>query len=126
MEEAIKYDKYEVESLLQLSKNQEFKLERIFDVYKQSGGKFFYYNIFNSVRFPSPLHQDAYTLYYTKIEDLWTVISFRHYGRIDLWWIVASINGIDNTFIPLPPGTKLMIPTPVAIRSIIDSVRDKL
>ena len=28
--EAIKYNKYEVELLLKLSKNQEFKLERIF------------------------------------------------------------------------------------------------
>ena len=41
--EAVKYNKYEVEILLKLSKDQEFKLERIFDVYKQKGGKHFYH-----------------------------------------------------------------------------------
>ena len=126
MDEAIKYDKYEVEVLLQLTKNQEFKLERIFDVYKQSGGKYFYYNLFNSVRFPGQMDSQLYTIYYTKSNEPWTVISYRHYGRIDLWWMIASINNIDDTFTPLDPGTKLMVPTPAAVRSIIDSIKDNI
>ena len=126
MSEAIKYDKYEVASLLQLTKDEQFKLERIFDVYKQQGGKHFYYNMFNSVRFPDSIDKGMYTIYYTKPNETWTLISYRHYGRIDLWWLIASLNKIDDTFTPLYNGTRLMIPTPVAVRTIIDSIKNTI
>ena len=44
-DEAIKYDKYEVQSLLNINTSDEFKYERIFNMYKQMGGEHFYYNI---------------------------------------------------------------------------------
>ena len=126
MNEAIKYDKYEVQLLLNLSKDQEFKLERIFTVYKQQGGKHFYYNLFNSVRFPETINKNIYTIYHTQPNETWTLLSYKHYGRIDLGWIIASINNIDDTFTPLENGTKLMIPTPAAVRQIIDTIKDRV
>lgn len=126
MSEAIKYNKYEVQLLLKLSKDEEFKMERIFDVYKQSDGKYFYYNLFNSVRFPDVIDKNLYTVYHTKPNETWTVLSYKHYGRIDLWWLIASMNRIDDTFAPLENGTKLMIPTPPAVRQIINSIKTRV
>ena len=124
--EAIKYNKYEVELLLKLTKDQEFKLERIFDVYKQHGGKHFYYNLLNTIKFPDSITNTAYTVYSTNVEETWTVISYKHYGRIDLWWLIASINNIQDTFTPPEPGTKLMIPTGPAVRAIVDEIKTKI
>jgi hypothetical protein len=124
--EAIKYNKYEVELLLKLSKNQEFKLERIFDVYKQQGSKHFYYNLFNTIKFPENIDSSAFDTYYTVSEEPWTVISYKHFGRIDLWWLIACINKIKNTFILPEPGTRLLIPTGQMIRIIIDEIKLKI
>lgn len=126
IKEATKYNKYEVEVLLKLSKNEEFRLERVFDVYKKQGAKHFYYNLLNTVKFPERVANSAFTTYHTNAEEPWTVISYRHYGRIDLWWLIASINNITDTFSILPAGTKLMIPTGPAVRVIIDEIKSKL
>lgn len=123
MEEPTKYNKYEVQSLLKLDSKSEFKLERIFNVYKQSGGKFFYYDLLNTINFPGEIDNDSYETYYTQADEPWTTMSFKFYQRIDLWWIIACINQIDDTFTPLPAGYKLMIPKSEVIRTIIDEIK---
>ena len=50
-EEPTHYNKYEVSLLLKIESDA-FKMERIFDVYKQLDSKHFYYNILQSVSFP--------------------------------------------------------------------------
>ena len=122
--EPTKYNKYEVKQLLNLSDNQEYKLQRIFSVYKQQNTKHFYYNIFNTVNFPEKLDPTSYTKYEANPGDTWTLISYKHYNRIDLWWIIACINRIDNTFLPIQPGTVLLVPTTSAIRVIIDELKN--
>ena len=126
MTEPTKYNKYEVQSLLKLNSDSSFAMERIFNVYKQHGSKHFYYNILNRVDFPSNISPTTYSRYNTKPLETWTLISFKFYNRIDLWWIIAAYNRIDDTFTPLPPGTSLMIPTPSMIRTIIDDIKNTL
>jgi nucleoid-associated protein YgaU len=123
--EPTKYNKYEVKQLLKLNDNQEFRLQRVFAVYKQQGAKHFYYNIFNTVRFPDVINPGSYTKYKVKPDEPWTLISYKHYNRTDLWWLIACINKIDNTFLPIEPGTELMIPTNSAVRVIIDELKNK-
>ena len=123
MSEPTKYNKYEVQSLLNLDSKSEFKLERIFNVYKQSGGKFFYYDILNTINFPDDINQDSYTTYYVQADEPWTMISYKHYNRIDLWWLIACVNRVYDTFTPLDAGTKLMIPKPGVVRIIIDEIK---
>lgn len=122
MTEAIKYNRYEAETLLKLTKSDEYKLEKILDVYKQFGTKHFYFNLLNTVRFPEKINSSAYDVHICLAEELWTTISWKHYKRIDLWWLIAAMNGIDNTFIPLESGKKLMIPKPITLRKIIDQI----
>ena len=120
------YNRYEVQTLLKLNSQDEFKLERIFDVYKQHGAKHFYYNILNTVNFPERIAPNSYTNHYTKVGETWTNISYTYYKRIDLWWIIAAMNRIDDTFSEIQGGTKLMIPKPEVIRLIIDEIKQKM
>lgn len=123
--EPTKYNKYEVKQLLRLSDNQEFQLQRVFNTYKQQGSKHFYYNVFNTVRFPEQMNRASYQIYTTIPDDNWVLISYKSYNRTDLWWLIACANMIDNTFLPIEPGTKLKIPTNSAVRVIIDELKNK-
>jgi hypothetical protein len=125
-QEPTSYNKFEVQTLLNLNAQDEFKLERVFDVYKQHGAKHFYYNILNTVNFPERVTPGAYFTYYTKQGETWTNISYTNYKRIDLWWIIAAMNQIDDTFSEINGGTKLMIPKPEVIRIIIDEIKQKI
>ena len=126
MNEPTKYDKYEVQQLLKIDSSSSFAMERIFNVYKQHGAKHFYYNILNRVDFPDQISPSTYTRYHIKPNETWTLISYKFYARIDLWWIIAAYNKIDDTFIPQPPGTAIMVPTPSMIRQIIDDIKSSV
>ena len=123
MPEPTKYNKYEVQSLLKLDSKSEYKLERVFSVYKQYGGKYFYYDLLNTINFPTDVDENTYTTYYTQADEPWTMISYKHYKRIDLWWLIACANNIYDTFTPLDAGTKLMIMKPEVVRIVIDEIK---
>ena len=122
-EEPTRYNKYEVQSLLNIKQSDEFALERVFTVYKQYGGKHFYYNILRKIDFPENIRSDLYEIYYVKPGDTWTNISYKNLKTISLWWLIAAINQIDNTFLPPETGMKLKVPTLVAVREIIDNIK---
>mgnify|MGYP003973852563 FL=1 len=124
-EEPTKYSKYEVQHFLGL-KSDDFTMERIFNVYKQVDSKHYYYNILQTVQFPKYKESNMYTTYFTRPNEPWTLISYRHYNVVSLWWLIAAFNGIDNTFEVMKPGTRLLIPTPSAVRSIIDDIKSKI
>ena len=126
MTESIKYEPFEVQSLLGLNRTDEFRMEQMFTLYKDPGTKHFFYNIFNTLNFDGEISPNTYMLYYTQPEEAWTTISYKHYNRIDLWWIIACMNNIDNTFKPIEPGLKLMIPLPSTVRKIIAEIKNKI
>ena len=122
-EEPTRYNKYEVQSLLNITSKDEFAMERIFDVYKQHGAKHFYYNILRKIDFPENITPSLYTIYMVKPGDTWVNIAYNMLKATNIWWLIAAMNHIDNTFVPPTPGTKLKIPTPVAVRKIIDNIK---
>jgi len=122
-EEPTRYNKYEVQSLLKLSSKDEFALERIFTLYKDIGGKQFYYNILRKIDFPVNMASGLYEIYHVRPGDTWVNISFKAVKSTRLWWLIAAMNQIDNTFLPPEVGKKLKVPTPVAVRTIIDNIK---
>ena len=123
-QEPTEYNKYEVSKVINLDKD-EFKLEKIFGVFKQQGSRHFYFNLLRTVNFPEFPDSTTFNTYFTKPNDTWTAISFKHYNRIDLWWMIASFNQIDNTFLPPDAGTRLKIPTPDTVRYVIDQIKTR-
>ncbi len=122
-QEPTRYNKYEVQSLLGLSSKDEFSLERIFDVYKEIGADKFYYNILRKITFPLNIDASIYEMYTVKPGDTWVNISYKALGNINIWWLIAAMNQIDNTFLPPPVGEQLRVPTPVAVRMIVDNIK---
>lgn len=125
-EESIAYDKYEVQSLLNLTSKSEFKLERIFSMYKKYGSKHFYYNIIRKIELPERIAKSKYYSYTTKPNDVWTMLSYKFYNRIDMWWLIAMFNKIDDTFTPIEPNTDLIIPTPEYVREVLSSIKGQI
>lgn len=101
----------------------EMLMENIFNIYNQPGASHSHYNILSKIDFAPTVAKGNYTLYYTSPQDTWPLISYKHYNNIKMWWIIASLNSIDNTFLPPSAGMRLKIPTPSAIRDIIDSIK---
>ena len=124
--EATHYDKYEVQSLLNINTKDEFKYERIFGMYKVQGGKQSFYNILKKIEFPQDVNSMYYDIYYTGPSDVWTLISHKHYKRIDLWWLIALFNDVTDTFTPVEPGLALKIPKPKYVRSILDAIKENV
>jgi hypothetical protein len=126
MAESTAYDKFEVQSLLNLTSKNEFKLERIFTLYKKYGSKHFHYNILKKIEIPERISRSKYIIYTTKPNDIWTMISYKFYNRIDLWWMIALFNKIDDTFTPIEPNTDMIIPTTGYVREVLNAIKSQV
>ena len=120
--EARKVDKYG-EATESFNMKAEGMLENVLNAYKQPGSDHIHYNLLNNVDFADTMAAGTYNTYFVEPGDTWALISYKHYGRINLWWIIAGINRIDNTFLPPVPGTRLKIPTNSSLRDIIDALK---
>lgn len=125
-QESIFYNKYEVQSLLGNDYSSEFKLERIFNLYKHKDGKQFFYNILKTIDMPDEVIKSNYTTYFAKPTDAWTLISYKFYNRIDLWWLIAIFNNVDDTFSPIESGKTIKIPKPDYVRMILDAIKEQI
>ena len=126
MAESTAYDKFEVQSLLNLTSKNEFKLERIFTLYKKYGSKHFHYNILKKIEITERISRSKYITYTTKPNDIWTMISYKFYNRIDLWWMIALFNKIDDTFTPIEPNTDMIIPTTGYVREVLNAIKSQV
>ena len=96
--------------------------ENIFSMYKDEG-EFYSYNITRAIRFPDDLNDDLY--YYHQIvgTDTWTKLSFDHYGTIQLWWLICSVNKILNPVLLPDSGTVIKILKPIYVSDVIEQVK---
>lgn len=58
-------------------------------------------NITNSVIY--------YDTYIVEASDWWDLISYKTYGDVKYWWLIALVNGIHNPFEELTEGMSLKI-----------------
>lgn len=65
-----------------------------------------------------------YTPYQIIDGDQWTLISYKHYGTIELWWVICKFNLIDDPLFLPPIGTTIKIPTKDIVDQIIQQIRD--
>ncbi|NBO99665.1 MAG: hypothetical protein EBU90_06000 [Proteobacteria bacterium] len=112
-----------------LGDNPEISYENIFRVYTTENNdqsNFLYFNLLNSVYLPGQLTVDSYyTITINRIMP-WTAISYNEYRTIDLWWLIALANGIDNPIQYPAPGTTLKIIKPELVQDIINEINFKL
>tara|TARA_B100000575_G_C23126296_1_gene652570 strand:+ start:1912 stop:2256 length:345 start_codon:yes stop_codon:yes gene_type:complete len=63
-----------------------------------------------TTQYPEIIRQDSDVLYTTKFDDTLYTLSYRFYGTIENWWIIARANAPFKARSKFPPGTRLIIP----------------
>jgi len=98
------------------------KLENLFNVY--NNGAHYFYNILGTVNIPENLDPATFVEYTVPAEDMpWTLISYKVYNTIDLWWLICSINNITNPIEFAKAGTTLKVLTPDYVASILQALK---
>jgi hypothetical protein len=103
---------------------ESFRYENIFNVYQNDNNNYFY-NILAKTSFPADLEQAYYDTYTVPYGDMpYTLISYKLYGTILLWWLICSVNNVQNPVFSPPAGTKLKYLTPAYVRLVVSQLQD--
>lgn len=102
----------------------EYRYENIFKVYKtEEFGKF--YNILKTISLKGALSESMYYTVPVNGRMPWTIISYRAYQTIDLWWLILLVNGImDPTTIKNISSVKII--KPEFVHTIITQIKQQL
>jgi nucleoid-associated protein YgaU len=70
-----------------------------------------YFNICKTIQFDNIdyIPQSYIDYYIVKEGDTWTLISYKFYGTIKLWWLICKVNNIQDPFMDLQIGMSLKI-----------------
>jgi hypothetical protein len=80
----------------------------IFNVHTDDNG-FYYYNILQGVNIPANLPDGYYTPYSVIYGDTWPFISYKKYRTPNLWWLITTVNNIQDPTKQPNPGTEIKI-----------------
>jgi len=107
----------------ELPRLTQYNFENLFKVYTDRDD-LYYYNITNSIFFPDDIANDAYFNYRISGSNIsWTYLSYIHYGTIKLWWVLCTLNNVDNPMILPEPGTFVKILKPNALRDVLQQIQ---
>lgn len=104
----------------ELSNLEETRYENIFKVYLKDG--YYIYNLFNRVNFEEFVDKDFYYLWRVQRPMPWTLLSYKHYDTINLWWLICLFNGIQNPVNFPELGSVLRILRPEHVRTVLDMI----
>ena len=98
------------------------RLENLFNVYKNDTN--YFYNLIGTVSVPKDLDPSVYVTYTVNSDNMpWTLISYKAYKTIDLWWLICSINNISNPVEFPKAGTELKILLPEYVSAIVQQLK---
>lgn len=104
-----------------LPKLETSRYENIFNVYTDDEQRYFY-NILQSIAFPDNLMDSFFDYYVIEPNDAWSLISYKNYGTINLWWIITLANNITNPLSELKSGDILKIPKSNVVREVLNQI----
>ena len=103
---------------------ESFRYENIFNVYQNDNNDYFY-NILAKVNFPDDIEQAYYSTYTVPVNNMpWTLVSYNLYGTTLLWWVICSLNKIQNPVQFPIAGTQLKYLTPTYARLVIAELQN--
>jgi len=98
---------------------ESFRYENLFNVYQNNNDQYFY-NILSKVNFPTNLDSTYFDTYVIPNRNMpYTLISYKLYGTILLWWLICSANNITNPVFYLEPGTKIKVLKPDLVSAVV-------
>ena len=99
-----------------------YNYENLFNVYRDEDG-YYFYTLLKNVYFPSDMAPSLYAEVTPFPNELLPQLSYRLYNVTNLWWLIASMNRIDNPLEPLNPEVPLKVVGNDIIRSILTTIR---
>ena len=78
--------------------------------------------VFRPTMYPKIPIQDSDVFIYPKFGDRLDNLTFKYYGDVSLWWIIAKANGLDEAHIGLEVDNQIRIPT--NIQPIIKKLKE--
>lgn len=83
---------------------------KLFNILEDDDGDKFM-NIFRSFSLNNSVLSDAsaFDTYEVSNDDWWENISYKYYGTVNLWWVIALFNEVVNPFEELEVGTNISI-----------------
>lgn len=106
----------------ELKKLESTNYENIFNVYQTENGLYFY-NLMQTVVFPSNLPLGMFNKYGVKPGDTWPNISYNVFNTPNAWWIILLANGIQDPTNQPEPGTILLIPKEQTVKEILRQIK---
>jgi hypothetical protein len=101
-----------------------YNFENLFNVYKDK--KVYFYNLLNTVNFPDVLADSYFQTYTVPYDNItWTDISNKQYATPQLWWLICSVNKIDNPIEFPKAGTVLKILDPRIVTEVLQSIKQQ-
>ena len=124
-------DTFKQKAIPELPVISDYRYENIFNVYQYTGNTAtsvvsgaYYYNINRAVTIPDNINKNTYYTATVNGRSPWTAISYKAYGTMELWWLIAILNKIQNPLTP-PNGT-IKILKPEYIRSVLSEIQRSL
>ena len=98
-------------------------IENVFNIYENEDGQYFY-NLLRTVNFPKDLNPLFYDQYVVKPKDTWPVISWKAYKNVKLWWLLCSLNNIQDPLGELPPGKVIKVLKNDLVQEVLAEIRN--
>lgn len=109
-------------SITELPGLDTYRFENLFNVYRD--GNFFYYNLLATTNFPNTINSEFYYSYTVPYDNLtWTFISELHYQTTELWWLICSVNNIQNPIDFPKAGTVLKMLKADVVMGVLQSIK---
>lgn len=93
-------------------------IANLFNVYTNESGRYIY-NLINSIYIPTNLNRNLYTAVFPLPTEYLPQFSYRMYKTIDLAWLIAATNGIENMLDRLNPNVPLRVLSDEVVRDIL-------
>lgn len=98
-------------------------MENIFNVYKTDSGKYFY-NLLKTIKFPDNIDRSFIGSIFPRAGELLPQLSFRLYGAVNLWWVIAILNNIQNPLEELPADKPIFYLNKDAVRIVLSGIKE--
>lgn len=119
----MKYNDLVINGDLNESKSlDKYDFANVFEVINK--GEKSYFNLCKVVKFNSDEIDESMVDYYEVLEnDTWTIISYKFYKTIKLWWLICKFNEIENPFDKIETGTIIKIPNNDLMNAILSIIK---
>ena len=95
-------------SIKELPKLRNENYANIFNIYQDEDDRYFY-NLLQTVAIPANLPVGYYDNYSAVYGDTWPYVSYKAYNTPNLWWVITSVNNIQDPTVQPQPGAQFKI-----------------